>query len=232
MEIASHFYKLISLKPDGSPDRFLGCCSPVGPDGGMLTCRHVVEACPDGALGIYDNERACFVRIAQAPVICRTPETDMAFLPNALGRPKPEFFPILTPRALQIGEDVYSYGHFMIGGAQAEIEAGYFSGKIVNFFRSADPARAMLTLPFTAIEGLSGSPVLTYHHGVKLVGLVTGNRASRIMAHEVMEFEDDRVQLRETINRIVEFGTAMHCAAIVEFLDTLPTAGHSVRESE
>lgn len=45
----------------------------------------------------------------------------------------------------------------MLTGPQREIEQGYFAGRIVNFSKTPS-----LTLPYPIIEGMSGSPVLTY----------------------------------------------------------------------
>ena len=41
-----------------------------------------------------------------------------------------------------------------------------------------------MSLSYAVIEGLSGSPVLTYHNGPKLVGMCWGNLQSRIVASE------------------------------------------------
>ena len=65
---------------------------------------------------------------------------------------------------------------------------------------------------------MSGSPVLTYHSGPKVVGICIGNRSSRILASEIIEYKDNRSEFKETVNRIVEFGVAHHCAAIAVFL--------------
>ena len=78
---------------------------------------------------------------------------------------------------------------------------------------------------------MSGSPVLTYHNGPKLVGVAIGNRSSRILASEVIQYKDDKVDFRETVNRIVEFGVAYHCAALIHFLTEAHAAGHVVSDS-
>jgi S1-C subfamily serine protease len=230
MDSTRLFYKVFSVDAEGSPIAFEGTAFPVTPNGGMLTCRHVVEAgmARGTNLAIYDNELTKYSVLRDAPVVCQTESTDIAFLPNALSRAKAEFFPILTPQALRVGESVYSYGFFSIGGSQTNIEQGFFGGKIVNFFHTDDSTKAMLTLPYSIIEGLSGSPVLTYHNGPKVVGLATGNRISRILAAETLEYKDDKIEFKETINRIVEFGTAMHCSAVSAFLSSTPDVGHVV----
>jgi hypothetical protein len=102
--------------------------------------------------------------------------------------------------------------------------------KIVNFFREDRPPEASFTLPFSIIEGMSGSPVLTYHNGPKVVGIAIGNRTSRILAKETFEYEDDKLEYKETVNRIVEFGAAHHCAAMSIFLGALVNPGFLITD--
>jgi len=233
MEINSFFYKLFLVDSSNHPTAFIGSAFPVAPDGGLLTCRHVVGVpIPEGhAIAVFDPVVYGFARISQPPVLPADPDVDMAFLPNAFGRPKAEFFPILSPQELKIGEDVYSFGFFSIGGGLANIEQGYFGGKIINFFRHEHRAdQASLMLPFPILEGMSGSPVLTYHNGPKLVGLAIGNRSSRILASEILEYKEDKTEFKETVNRIVEFGVAYHPAAIVQFLARARVGGFVVSE--
>lgn len=227
MDVNRFFYRVYSLNAADRPLAFLGTCFPIASGGHMLTCRHVVEvALREGVrLGVYDNELGIYRALPQEPVIYDNPHADLALLPNALGRPKADFFPILTPSILKVGEDVYSYGYFSIGGNSGNVESGYFAGKIVNFHQLEHQQAAMMTLPYAVIEGLSGSPVLTYHNGPKVVGVATGNRSSIILAAETLNYKDGEIEFRETINRIVEFGTAMHCAAVVSFLAGVAEAG-------
>ncbi len=98
----------------------------------------------------------------------------------------------------------------------------YLSGRIVNIF-SVDAQRGIhsMLLPYAIIEGMSGSPVLTYHNGPKLVGLATGNQMQRVVAHEVMDYQGSDREYRETINRIVEFGVAYHAATLISFLQEI-----------
>jgi hypothetical protein len=47
---------------------------------------------------------------------------------------------------------VYSFGYFAIGGDSKAIEQGYFTGKIVNFFRHEKfPDEASFTLPYAVL---------------------------------------------------------------------------------
>lgn len=235
MEISRFFYKLFLIDEAGRPTSFLGSTFPVTPNGGLLTCRHVSNVTvPRGhAIAVFDSEHSKLTPIVSAPVYPTNPKIDLAFLPNALGRNKPEFFPLLSPPALKIGEDIYSFGFFTIGGSVNSVEQGYFAGKIVNFFRhERSIEEASLTLPFAVLEGMSGSPVLTYHNGPKVVGIAIGNRSSRILASEVIEYKDERTEFRETVNRIVEFGVAYHCGAIVQFLAQAGASGYLVADGQ
>jgi len=226
MSLSSHerrnlFYKLYTVSPSGEPSQFLGTAFPIAPNGGLLTCRHVVDISlpPDFAVAVFDNERDRFNPLPIPPIYPNNKSVDLAYLPNALSRPKTEFFPILSPNDLKIGEGVYTFGYFAIGGDSRSIEQGYFAGKIVNFFNyEKSNASASFTLPYAILEGMSGSPVLTYHSGPKVVGICIGNRNSRILASEIVEYKDDRREFKESVNRIVEFGVAHHCAAIAVFL--------------
>ena len=231
MDSNRFFYKLYLLDPSGKPIQFLGSAFPVTPDGGLLTCRHVVaiDPKPGQSIAAYDNELRRYVPISAPPLLPSNGNVDMAFIPNALGRSKSEFFPILTPRDLTIGESVYSFGYFAIGGDSNAVEQGYFSGKIVNFFRTDGlNEEASFTLPYAVLEGMSGSPVLTYHNGPKVVGMGIGNRSSRILASEIIEHKDGKTEFRESVNRIVEFGVGYHCAAVVSFLSQAGVPGYIV----
>jgi trypsin-like peptidase len=233
VEISRFFYKLYLVGQGLPAPRFLGTSFPVAPDGSLLTCRHVVDIqVPEGqSIAVLDAEASKFSPIG-VPVYSPDTAIDLAYLRNALARGKAEFFPILSPPVLMVGFDIYSFGFFAIGGAASTVESGYFAGKIVNFFdHDVAPDKAKVTLPFPVLEGMSGSPVLTYHNGPKLVGIAIGNRNSRILASEVIEYKDERVELRETVNRIVEYGVAYHCSAVVQFLVRIGVQGWVASDS-
>ena len=234
MNPSHFFYKLFIVDAHERPVSYLGTAFPVTPDGGLLTCRHVIDiAVPAGcAIAIFDNERACFTVIADKPVTPKVENVDIAYLPNSMQRPKAEFLPILSPAQLKIGEDVYSFGYFSTSRHSDKAEQGYFSGKVVNFFDyELSERQSKLTLPFAVLEGMSGSPILTYHNGPKVVGIGIGNRSSRILASEVLHYQDEKQEYHETVNRIVEFGVAHHCAAVVGFLSDAGISGFVVSEA-
>lgn len=234
VNIERFFYKLFQVDANGQPTSFLGSAFPITPNGGLLTCRHVVDISipPGDSLAVFDTETGRFVAIPTV-IFLRNTQVDIAFVPNALQRTKAEFFPVLSPSSLHVGERVYSFGYFTIGRGSNSVEHGYFAGSIVNFFEhERSPAEASFTLPYAVLEGMSGSPVLTYHNGPKVVGIARGNRTSRILAREILQYKDQHIEYQETVNRIVEFGVAHHCAAIVLFLAATGVTGAVISDAE
>ena len=159
----------------------------------------------------------------------------MAFIPNAFRRDKAEFFPLLEPTSITIGQSVYSFGYFrsegsdLAGAVAGTGDHGYFKGNIVNFSASrVTPGATALSLSYPVVEGLSGSPVLTYHNGPKVVGMCYGNVQSKVVAREIVEYKDQRKEYKEMVTRIVEFGRAHHAAGIVGFLREARAGGFVV----
>ena len=228
MDIAHFFYHVLKVNRRDDCRRLLGTTFPVTPNGGFITCRHVLAShvTDQEYVAIFDNETGNLVPVdLDACIMPHNREHDLAFIPNALKRPKPEFFPFLTPSQIKIGEGVYSYGYFLSSSSELEagnstsLNQGYFKGNIVNFSSSPKtPGSEAISLSYAVVEGLSGSPVLTYHNGPKVVGVCYGNVQSRVVVSEVLEFRDKRMEIKETVNRIVEFGRAHHNAAIVRYL--------------
>ena len=227
LTVNKHFFPIHLTGPNLEPRKLLGTAFPITPDGGLMTCRHVVDVNRGvGArVAVWDGEAHRMVPVEEV----RYPQhssLDMAFIPNALQRSKAELFPILSPEHVVMGEDVYSFGYFKAGPA---VDVGYFKGNIVNFSNAGGfPELPSMSVSYAILEGLSGSPVLTYHHGPKVVGLCYGNTQSHILASEVIEYQDERLTLKETINRIVELGQAYHVRVITKFLQEVGAHGYVV----
>ena len=227
MLVKSFFHPIHLTGPNLKPRKFLGTAFPVTPNGGLITCRHVIDVDKEDSekLAVFDEELRRMVPI-DVTSICYAPTWDLSFIPNALGRQKREFFPILPPDRILLGMDVYSVGFYKSG---ENIDVGCFKGHIVNFPRTdGTPDLTDISLSYPVIEGLSGSPVLTYHNGPKVVGLCHGNFQSRILASEVLEYQDKQLQLKETINRIVEHGQAYNTGVLIEFLEEVGVQGQVV----
>ena len=227
MEIRNFFYRVYLAGPDFGLRQFLGTAFPITPNGGLITCRHVVDVNmkDNEVVVVVDGEMNQTVPIDEIKYPLRA-DFDIAFIPNAFQRPKKHFFPILPPRNILMGEDVYSFGFYVAGG---NTNPGYFKGNIVNLthFEEAQGLAGM-SLSYAVIEGLSGSPVLTYHNGPKVLGVCYGSVQSRIAAHEILEYQDERLELRETVTRIVELGQAYHASALVQFLEEVGAQGYIV----
>ena len=228
MDIAPFFYRVLKVDKRKNTYHLLGTAFPVAPNGGFITCRHVLDLhmTEQEFVAIYDNEKQNLVPVdINSCLMPHNRNHDLAFIPNALKRKKAEFFPFLTPTKVITGEDVYSYGYFLSSTSEfptdnaTSINQGFFKGNIVNFSNSPKTLGSVaISLSYAVVEGLSGSPVLTYHNGPKVVGVCYGNVQSRVIASEVLEYKDKASEYKETINRIVEFGRAHHVAAIVPYL--------------
>ena len=227
MKLGTLFYQTFIADPELRPKHFLGTAFPVTPDGGFVTCRHVLDVnTEDGdVLVILDNESNRYVPLGNVEYP-KSPDLDIAFVHNALMRPKKEYFPILDPDQIIMGESVYSVGYFV---AATNVDVGYFKGNIVNFRNpEAISKLTSMSLSYPIIEGLSGSPVLTYHNGPKVVGICQGSIQTRITASEVLEYQDDRKEFRETVTRIVELGLAYRADQLIGFLEDINVQGYVV----
>lgn len=225
MDVNRFFYRVFRVNDAGDPLGYLGMAFPIAPDGGLITCRHVVDVGLDEGehVAVHDAERGRMHRQSPAP-FPNDSGLDIAYLPDALGRSKPEYFPILDPAAIMIGEDVYSFGSFLQSTAGAQPEFGYFKGNIVNAPTPPERSHLQLTLSYPVIEGLSGSPVLTYHNGPKVVGVAFGSVSTRVLASEIVDYSDAGGHVSETVNRIVEFGLAYQPGALLPYLRELGVA--------
>ena len=227
MQVNSFFHQLVLVDPNLQIRQFLGTAFPIAPHGGLLTCRHVVDVNKkeDEMLAVIDGElnRTVLIKEIRYP---QRRDLDVAFMPDALGRSKKEFFPILSPEIILMGENVYSVGFYVAGG---KTDIGYFKGNIVNFTQFEEaPGLTGMSLSYAVIEGLSGSPVLTYHNGPKVVGLCYGSVQSRIAASEILEYQDEKLTLKETVTRIVELGQAYDASVLIDFLKEVDAQGQVV----
>jgi hypothetical protein len=213
-------FPILALDADGKPEYLRGNAFPLTPDGGLLTCRHVISASDGIRLAVLDREHDLLkpIRLVAVP----DDETlDLAFLPGALERESKQF-PLLSAGALHVGNDVFTYGFYSPSGRWENTADGAFKGHTVAF---RTKPHVIATLSYPVIEGLSGSPVMKYHNGLKVVGVCFGSESLRILADEIVEVREDGREYRETVNRIVEFGRAYRSEVIEGFLaDEVPDA--------
>jgi hypothetical protein len=228
------FFPVFQVDPvDGHVVAFRGNAFPVTSDNGLLTCRHVVEVrdASDNLLPVAilntENGQA---RLARRITVPESPDLDLAFIPEGVDRDDGGYFPMLPDAQLELGTDIYSFGYYAERASLDAMTAGYFSGRVVTA-KSGDPDRGdwgYLALPYAVIEGMSGSPILTYHNGTKLVGICHGSLSQRVMAYEVLDMEDGDVRYRERVDRIVEFGQGYPVRAIEWFLRSQGIEGFTV----
>jgi hypothetical protein len=209
------FFPILTLSSQGEPERLLGNAFPVTGDGGLVTCRHVISVKEGVRLVAHDRYIGRMVPI-RTTIVPDDEALDLAFLPGALGR-QSWVLPLLPESTLIVGHDVYTCGFYSPSGRVENMADGYFKGNVVSF-RTGRYTTATLSYP--AIEGLSGSPVLKYHNGVKAVGICFGSESQRVLASEIVEFREGEREYRETVNRIVEFGLAYRSEVITNFLRT------------
>lgn len=210
----------------------MGTAFPIEPNGGFLTCRHVVdvELNENESLAVFDEERKRLVDIGEIKFPSDN-ALDIAYIPNALQAEKAEYIPFLQPRDLKVGEDVYTFGYFNEHENHITTQDAYFGGKIVNFTHAPSSQHVAISLPFAVIEGMSGSPILTYHNGVKVVGMAIGSKSARVVASEAIEYEDDKLQYKETVNRIIEFGVGYHVDTLINTFEELGIVNATVTSS-
>jgi hypothetical protein len=206
-------YPIFELDANGQPQQLRGNAFPLTRDGGLMTCRHVISVDEGTPLAVLDREESQLKAIRTAAVSDDT-TLDLAFLPGVLKRESKQF-PLLSPGDLYVGHDVYTYGFYSPSGRIENIADGYFKGNIVSF---RTERHVTATLSYPVIEGLSGSPVLIYHNGTKLVGVCFGSESQRVLASEIVESKEGEREYRETVNRIVEFGLAYRSEVVAAFM--------------
>ena len=217
------FFPVFQLGTDGRPVAYRGNAFPVTADNGLLTCRHVVEVRDaDNTLlpiGVMNTETGR-IKPVETVTVPDSPDLDLAFIPDGVERESRGYFPMLPDAQLALGTDVYSLGHYARGGSLDALTIGYFSGKVVTA-RTGDADKGDwggLALPYAVIEGVSGSAILTFHSGSKLVGICHGSESQRVLAYEVVDMQDGDVRYREEVHRIVEFGQGYPASTIEWFL--------------
>lgn len=220
MEIAPFFFKVYKIDKSSNPIAFLGMAVPIAPGGYLLTARHVVDVdlSEDERIAIVDHYGRHLYPV-ETQLFSQDPTFDLACIrPSAL-HDRNEYLPILPLQHIMMGLDVHTFGHFLPAGNRIETRHGYFKGHVVNVTEAMSNGHAALTLSYPILEGLSGSAILTYHNGPKIVGVATGNAISHIVAHEHTEYANPgkNIQEKETIKRVVELGQAHHVSAIVNF---------------
>lgn len=239
MKIANLYYKIYLVDKSMKPVYFRGTSFPISPDGGFITCRHVVDVSlkeGDLNLAIYDNEYSKYVLIDIDCIKYPTDsKLDLAFIPNALKRKKEEFLPLLDSKdsGLMIGSEVMTYGYFALDGRADNVNNGYFQGHIINII-GGDPLNPYpsLILPYPIIEGMSGSPVWFQCNGMKVAGICYGSQEQKIQKSTSTVVNDGQSQATIEEYRHLEFGLAYMTYQVIEFLESVPEASKYISSKE
>jgi len=177
------------LDEHDQPVSLAGTAFPISPDGGFVTCLHVVSRVnADGTqvrVGVIDGNRRRVWPVEQHFSPSRETGLDMAYLPSAIGRPTPCFLPILSPEHVMMGSDANMLGYYV---GKLGFEIGSFHGNAVA--TPQEDGRQRVRLPYAVIEGCSGAPLLTYHNGTKVAGMAFGSESQRILAYEIADVVD------------------------------------------
>jgi hypothetical protein len=235
MDRRKFVFPVFLIDGEGKPIRHLGNAFPITPSGDLLTCKHVATPRDESgdlqAIGVFDATRNRLTISKRVHVAWE--ELDLAVIPSGLGEGIGEanFIPFLHPEQIQVGAEVYSSG-FYSNGALESLRSGYFGGKMVSAEDGKKAVRQTpyprLVLPYPVIQGLSGSAVLTYRSGVKIVGVAFGSEEHRVVTDHIIE-ERDGEDVKETrALRLVEFGLAYPNVVIVAWLEDEGITGFRV----
>jgi Trypsin-like peptidase domain len=232
---------LARIDKQGRPIALAGNAFPVLPDGGLLTCEHLLRPFKDGGkltdLAVFDSLAQAWHPVTD--VIYPSDSTvDLALLPKAIRQSSPVYFPLLGPAVPPLGEDVYSVGYLGDHNrdGRPRLDPHHFRGSLVSPLpdgpRSRDRGHPSWKLSFPVLSGMSGSPLLTCHNGIKLIGICYSNEEGHILAHSISETEDDGRVLREEIHRIVEYGAAYQTEVLEAFLAEAAPGGYIVSDQK
>ena len=220
MEIAPFFFRVYKIDKSSNPIAYLGMAIPIAPGGYLLTARHVIDvnSSEDERIAIVDHDGRHLYPV-ETTLFSEDPTLDLACIRSSALQDRNAYLPILPLQHVIMGLDVHTFGHFLPAGDKIRTRHGYFKGHVVNGSEAMPNGHAALTLSYPILEGLSGSAILTYHNGPKIVGLAIGNAISHIVAHEHTEYANPEKGIREKelIKRVVELGQAHHVSAIVNF---------------
>jgi hypothetical protein len=225
-----YIFKVYKMDNKGNAIHYCGTAFPITKSGYFLTCHHVLNhELKDGEhLAIWQSEDDSYQKITET-LFDKNFDTAAFHTSHYLKK----ILPFADPSTFLVGEDVYTYGHYINKYDGDRIAAGFFKGNVVNFSPNSLVSNMLAcTLSFPIIEGLSGSPLLTYMNGVKVVGLNIGNNDHRIEQSVVTDYHHEKGYIRETVNRIVEFGISLHPTIIITFLNNVGITDYLITSEE
>jgi hypothetical protein len=196
MRITDSCFPVISKS--GDETRFLGSAFAVAKDGGLLTCRHVVESAA-GKLGIihFPENGEANIRWVERVHYPADKNLDLAFLPQAAaGVDGLVVWPTADPQGVVMAIDAYAFG-YTARGNPFPVECGYHAGSVVAVRPDYEylGAYKAVALSFPVLEGMSGCPLLTSETpdlSRRLIGVCCANESQRVLAHEIVQAKRGR----------------------------------------
>lgn len=121
----------------------------------------------------------------------------------------------LVPQDVLIGEGVFSWRYPLHedGGAR------YLKGHISRFLEPFGRGEPSYELSFEVARGISDSPLLLYHNGVKVTGLVYGNGRSEIVDDYVEEHLTSDKKEMHIVKRVISYGLAYRLQTLRDLLN-------------
>lgn len=232
MEIAVSDYlrPLVAWKKEGDVNyyptgRFAGSCFFIDDKGTAVTCAHIIEGLSDDEILFSFDEKTN--KNLSVEVVWKHGTDDFAIIRLPVVENK--FFNIRYDRTL-LGLEVMSYG-FLNGGMRdgtIKIDYRFMKGYISRLDNDAEFVRSkgVLETSYPSLSGFSGTAVFCKNgENLDLIGMLFQNVESTVEVFSFKEFsESGKVELKESVHRIVELGLAHTSDTIVKYLEEFKAA--------
>ena len=198
----------IAKKGAADLDRFAGSAFAIDNKGHIVTCKHIIENVQSDELIIAKDLKSN--QFHELTAIRTHPKYD--FCLSKIDAIKKNISPV-PYRKFGMGLEIAAFGFTYNGKFEGRIKVDQrcLKGNIVllaeheHIFDKRSPS--VIETSFPSIEGFSGGPLFTGECKY-LIGMMYGNRESRIEAHSFIEIDKNGEKYKEVHNRIVELGLA------------------------
>ena len=198
--------------------RYLGCGFWLDQYGHFATCRHVLQAIPEGQVPVigqpysprsdYFNPVKHWVAHREFDVaVGRAPESAVG---GVLAR--------YSGPLLGLGLEVQAFGYTDSGkqASRYQVDPRLLRGHVSRIATEAFglPSPSLIEVSFGSPSGFSGTPLLA---NTEVVGIMYSNLDSRLQAYSIQETTEGESTFRETAYRIYEYGIAHRLADLQPF---------------
>lgn len=205
---------------------YLGGCFFISSSGLIATCRHcLADLGPNQCFGVILEDS--LGRWYPLSDIRRHDHFDFAVGKIHLNE---THFPHIYQADTLLGKDVHALGTFVTQRAAGEISLerwllrGYVTRHGADLNAWPHHSKSVCELSFPSLEGFSGYPVLYVDSRIRkelLLGMLCGNRRSRLESVYSEERRDGQNVYRSSTERSVEFGVAHTASDILAYLRDL-----------